>query len=67
VTKDFRRKRLADRLTSIWLNAAFGAATEVTPKLVSPSDAAARSTGAHGGQAFFLLDDLAEPRSNRRD
>jgi hypothetical protein len=28
-------------------------ATEVTPKFVSPADPAARSTGAHGGQAFF--------------
>jgi Transposase DDE domain len=34
-------------------DAAFGAATEVTPKFVSPSDPAARWTGARGGQAFF--------------
>src|ERR1700742_1784012 len=34
-------------------DAAFGAATKVTPKFVSPSDPAARWTGAHGGQAFF--------------
>ena len=34
-------------------DAAFGAATPVTPKFVSPSDPAARSTGAHGGPAFF--------------
>jgi transposase len=34
-------------------DAAFGAATEVTPKFVSLSDPAARWTGAHGGQAFF--------------
>ena len=34
-------------------DAAFGAATPVTPKFVSPSDPAARWTGAHGGQAFF--------------
>jgi len=34
-------------------DAAFGAATEVTPKLISPADPAARWTGAHGGQAFF--------------
>src|SRR5215475_9971332 len=34
-------------------DAAFGAATEVTPKFVPPSDPAARWTGAHGGQAFF--------------
>jgi transposase len=31
----------------------FGAATEVTPKFISPADPAARWTGAHGGQAFF--------------
>jgi hypothetical protein len=34
-------------------DAAFGAATEVTPKFISPSDPAARWTAAHGGQAFF--------------
>lgn len=34
-------------------DAAFGAATEVPPKFVSPADPAARWTGAHGGQAFF--------------
>src|SRR4051812_8469126 len=34
-------------------DAAFGAATEVIPKFVSPADPAARWTGAHGGQAFF--------------
>src|SRR5579862_1587251 len=34
-------------------DAEFGAATEVTPKFISPSDPAARWTGAHGGQAFF--------------
>jgi hypothetical protein len=34
-------------------DAAFGAATEVTPKFVSPADPAPRWTGAHGGRAFF--------------
>jgi transposase len=34
-------------------DAAFGAATEVTSKFISPADPAARWTGAHGGQAFF--------------
>jgi transposase len=34
-------------------DSAFGAATEVTPKFISPADPAARWTGAHGGQAFF--------------
>src|ERR1700736_2622827 len=33
--------------------AAFGAATDVTPKLVSPSDPAAQWTGAMRGPAFF--------------
>ena len=34
-------------------DAAFGAATDVVPKFVSPADPAARWTGAHGGQTFF--------------
>jgi hypothetical protein len=34
-------------------DAAFGAASEVTPKFVSPSDPAAQWTGAHKGHAFF--------------
>ena len=34
-------------------DAAFGAASEVTPKFISPSDPAARWTGAHKGHAFF--------------
>jgi transposase len=34
-------------------DAAFGAATEVMPRFVSPADPAARWMGAHGGQAFF--------------
>jgi transposase len=34
-------------------DAAFGAATEVIPKFISPADPAARWTGARGGQAFF--------------
>jgi transposase len=34
-------------------DAAFGAATDVVPKFISPADPAARWTGAHGGQAFF--------------
>ena len=32
---------------------AFGAATDVVPKFISPADPVARWTGAHGGQAFF--------------
>ena len=34
-------------------DAAFGAASDVTPKFISPADPAARWTGAHGGQAIF--------------
>ena len=34
-------------------DAAFGAATPVVPKFLSPADPAARWTAAHGGQAFF--------------
>jgi transposase len=34
-------------------DAAFGAATAVTPKFISPADPAARWTGATGGLAFF--------------
>ena len=38
-------------------DAAFGAASEVTPKLVSPSDPAAQWTGAMRGPAFFAYAD----------
>jgi len=34
-------------------DAAYGAATDVTPKFVSPSDPAAQWTGAMRGPAFF--------------
>ncbi len=34
-------------------DAAFGAASAVTPKFISPSDPAAQWTGAHKGHAFF--------------
>src|SRR6202008_4786947 len=36
---------------------AFGAATEVQPKFVSPSDPAAQGTGALKGPAFFAYAD----------
>jgi transposase len=42
-----------DEYFAVLDDAAFGAATEVTPKFISPADPAARWTGAHGGQAFF--------------
>jgi transposase len=45
--------RAVEEYLSVLDDAAFGAATEVIPKFISPSDPAARWTGAHGGQAFF--------------
>src|SRR5437868_10895658 len=42
-----------DEYLTVLDGAAFGAATEVTPKFISPADPAARWTAAHGGQAFF--------------
>src|SRR6202166_892403 len=45
--------RAVEEYLAVLNDAAFGAATEVTPKFVSPADPAARWTGAHGGQAFF--------------
>lgn len=38
---------------SVLDDAAFGAASPVTPKFISPSDPAAQWTGAHKGHAFF--------------
>jgi len=45
--------RAIDEYLAVLDDAAFGAATQVIPKLISPADPAARWTGAHGGQAFF--------------
>ena len=45
--------RAVEEYMAVLDDAAFGAATEVTPKFISPADPAARWTGAHGGQAFF--------------
>ena len=45
--------RAVEEYLAVLDDAAFGAATDVVPKFVSPADPAARWTGAHGGQAFF--------------
>ena len=45
--------RAIDEYLAVLDDAAFGAATQVTPKFISPADPAARWTGAHGGLAFF--------------
>jgi transposase len=49
--------RAVDEYLTVLDDAAFGGATEVTPKFISPADPAARWTGAHGGQAFFAYSD----------
>jgi transposase len=45
-------RAIADYLTTLD-DAAFGAASDVRPKFVSPSDPASQWTGAHKGPAFF--------------
>jgi transposase len=45
--------RAIEEYLAVLNDAAFGAASEVVPKFISPADPAARWTGAHGGQAFF--------------
>jgi transposase len=45
--------RAVEEYLAVLEDAAFGAASEVRPKFISPADPAARWTGAHGGQAFF--------------
>jgi transposase len=45
--------RAVDEYLAVLDDAAFGGASEVVPKFISPSDPASRWTGAHGGQAFY--------------
>jgi transposase len=45
--------RAVEEYLAVLDDAAFGAATGIVPKFISPADPAARWTGAHGGQAFF--------------
>lgn len=45
--------RAIDEYLAVLDDAAFGAATQVVPKFVSPVDPAARWTAANGGLAFF--------------
>jgi transposase len=49
--------RAVDEYLAVLDDAAFGAATEVVPKFIAPSDPAARWTSAHGGLAFFAYSD----------
>ena len=48
-----KSSRAVEEYLAVLDDAAFGAATPVTPKFVSPADPAARWTGANGGLAFF--------------
>jgi transposase len=45
--------RAAEEYLAVLDEAAFGAATSVTPKMLSPADPASRWTGADGGLAYF--------------
>jgi transposase len=45
--------RAVEEYLAVLDDAAFGAASEIVPKFISPADPAARWTSAHGGQAFF--------------
>ena len=45
--------RAVEEYLAVLDNAAFGAASEVTPKFIAPADPAARWTAAHRGPAFF--------------
>ena len=45
--------RAIDEYLAVLDDAAFGGATEVVPKRISPVDPAARYTSAHGGKAEF--------------
>ena len=45
--------RAIEEYMAVLDDAAFGGATDVTPKFISPADPAARWTAAHGGLAFF--------------
>jgi hypothetical protein len=62
--------RAVEEYLAVLDDAAFGAATEVTPKFIAPSDPATRWTAAHRGPAFFRLlrqlPDRRRPRDHRR-
>jgi transposase len=45
--------RAVDEYLAVLDDAAFGGATDVTPKYLAPADPASRWTGANGGMAFY--------------
>jgi transposase len=52
-----RSSRAVKEYLETLVDAAWGAASDVTPKFISPSDPAAQWTGAHKGPAFFAYAD----------
>ena len=60
--------RAVEEYLAVLDDAAFGAASEVTPKFIAPADPAARWTAAHRGPAFFvfrLFGQLSDRRGQR--
>src|SRR5207248_1716787 len=55
--------RAVEEYLAVLDDAAFGAATEVTPKFMAPADPAARWTAAHRGPVFFAYWDYQEFRA----
>ena len=49
-------RRAVEEYLTVLDDAAFGAATPVVPKFISPADPAARWTGADGGLAYFAYE-----------
>ena len=49
-------RRAVEEYLAVLDDAAFGAATPVVPKFISPADPAARWTGADGGLAYFAYE-----------
>jgi transposase len=54
--------RAVEEYLAVLDDAAFGAATDVVPKFVSPADPAARWTGAHSGRVLRLFHQLPHRR-----
>src|SRR5947207_2683016 len=63
--------RAVEEYLAVLDDAAFGAATEVTPKFIAPADPATRWTAAHRGPAFFAYSNnyliVVEDRDVRLD
>jgi hypothetical protein len=58
--------RAVEECLAVLDDAAFGAASEVTPKFIAPADPATRWTAAHRGPAFFTAIRQAEMLAAKR-